>query len=178
MADLSNKKVLILASQGVEQVELTSPRDALKDAGVQVSLAAPEGKEFQGMNGDWEKVDTFTPDLALADVNVEEFDALVLTGGTLNADAMRINPEARSITVQFFEAEKPVAAICHAPWLLIDSKKVEGRKLTSYTSVMLDLQNAGAEWVDEEVVVDGNLITSRNPGDLEAFNKAIIAKLS
>lgn len=178
MSDLSNKKVLILASQGVEQIELTSPRDALKDAGVQVSLTAPEGKEFQGMNGDWEKADTFTPDLALADVNVEEFDALVLAGGTLNADAMRINPEARSITVQFFEAEKPVAAICHAPWLLIDSKKVEGKKLTSYTSVKSDLENAGAIWVDEEVVEDGNLITSRNPGDLEAFNKAIIAKLS
>ena len=178
MAEINSKKVLILAGQGVEQVELTSPRDALKDAGAQVVVAAADGKEFQAMNGDWEKAETVTPDLALADVSVEEFDALVLTGGTLNADAMRINSEARSITVQFFEAEKPVAAICHAPWLLIDSNKVEGKKMTSYTSVKLDLQNAGAEWVDEEVVEDGNLITSRNPGDLEAFNKAIIAKLS
>lgn len=178
MADLSTKKVLILASQGVEQIELTSPRDALKNAGAQVSLAAPEGKEFQGMEGDWEKKDTFTPDLDLADVKVDEFDALVLPGGTLNADTMRLDSNARSIVVQFFEADKPVAAICHAPWLLIDAKKAEGKKMTSYTSVKLDLQNAGANWVDEEVVEDGNLITSRNPGDLEAFNKAIIAKLS
>lgn len=178
MADLSNKKVLILASQGVEQIELTSPRDALKDAGAQVFVAAPEGKEFQAMEGDWEKADTFTPDLALSDVKHEEYDALVLPGGTLNADALRIDADARCIAVQFFEAEKPVAAICHAPWLLIDAKKVEGRNMTSYTSVKLDLQNAGAKWVDEEVVEDGNLMTSRNPGDLEAFNKTLIEKLS
>lgn len=130
------------------------------------------------MEGDWEKADTFSPDLDLADVNCEEYDALVLPGGTLNADALRIDAHARSIVVQFFEADKPVAAICHAPWLLIDSKKVQDREMTSYTSVKLDLQNAGATWVDEEVVVDGNLITSRNPGDLDAFNKAIIEKLS
>ncbi len=178
MANLDGKKVLILASQGVEQVELTSPRDALKDAGATVELAAPEGKEFQGMEGDWEKKDTFTPELSLADVNTEDYDALVLPGGTLNADAMRINADANAIVTKFFEAEKPVAAICHAPWILIDTNRAKGRKLTSFTSVKVDLLNAGAEWVDEEVVVDGNLITSRNPGDLDAFNKAIIEALS
>ncbi|MDO4916056.1 MAG: type 1 glutamine amidotransferase domain-containing protein [Rothia sp. (in: high G+C Gram-positive bacteria)] len=178
MADLSNKKALILASQGVEQIELTSPHDALQDAGAEVILAAPEGKEFQAMEGDWDKADTFTPDLDLADVNTEDYDVLILPGGTLNADSMRIDSHAGAIVTKFFEAEKPVAAICHAPWLLINANRVKNRKMTSFTSVKDDLLNAGAQWVDEEVVVDGNLITSRNPGDLEAFNKAIIEKLS
>lgn len=178
MADLTGKKVLALASQGVEQVEFTSPRDALEGAGATVVLASPDGKEFQGMEGDWEKKDSFTPSLKTSEAKADEYDALLLPGGTLNADAMRLDESARELVRAFLDAEKPVAAICHAPWLLIDAGVAEGRRLTSFTSIVPDLKNAGANWVDEEVVVDGSLITSRNPGDLEAFNAAIIEKLA
>ena len=178
MADLNGKKVLALASQGVEQIEFTSPRDALSKAGASVTLASPDGKEFQGMESDWEKKDFFTPDAKVADVKAEDFDALLLPGGTLNADAMRLDEDARKLVNDFLDADKPVAAICHAPWLLIDAGVAKGRKVTSFTSVAPDLKNAGANWVDEEVVVDGSLITSRNPGDLDAFNAKLIEKLS
>lgn len=178
MTDLTGKKVLALASQGVEQIEFTSPREALEKAGAEVTLASPDGKEFQGMESDWEKKDFFTPDLKVAEAKADDYDALLLPGGTLNADAMRLDDDARALVREFLTAEKPVAAICHAPWLLIDAGVAEGRKLTSFTSVVPDLKNAGANWVDEEVVVDGSLITSRNPNDLEAFNAAIIEKLA
>lgn len=178
MADLNGKKVLALASQGVEQIEYTSPRDALEIAGASITLASPDGKEFQGMEGDWEKKDSFTPDTKTADVKADDFDALLLPGGTLNADAMRMDEGARKLVKDFLDAGKPVAAICHAPWILVDAGVAEGRKLTSFTSIVPDLKNAGANWVDEEVVVDGSLITSRNPGDLDAFNAKLIEKLS
>lgn len=178
MADLNGKRVLALVSQGVEQVEYTSPRDALLAAGATVTLASPDGKEFQGMEGDWEKKDFFTPDAKIADVKAEDFDALLLPGGTLNADTMRMDEDARTLVRAFLDEGKPVAAICHAPWILIDAGVVAGKKLTSFTSIVPDLKNAGAHWVDAEVVVDGSLITSRNPGDLEAFNAALIEKLA
>ncbi|MBM7052294.1 type 1 glutamine amidotransferase domain-containing protein [Rothia sp. ZJ1223] len=178
MADLTGKKVLALASQGLEQIELTSPREALEGAGATVTLASPDGKEFQGMEGDWEKKDFFTPELKVSEAKAEDYDALLLPGGTLNADAMRLNKDARALVRAFLDAEKPVAAICHAPWLLIDSGVVEGRTLTSYESIAPDLKNAGANWVDQEVAIDGTLVTSRNPSDLEAFNAAIIEKLA
>lgn len=178
MADLTGKKVLALATQGLEQIELTSPQEALEAAGAQVSLASPDGEKFQGMEGNWEKKDFFTPDLKISEAKAEDFDALLLPGGTLNADVIRMDEDAQALVRAFLDANKPVAAICHAPWLLIDAGVAQGRKLTSYTSVVPDLKNAGANWVDEEVVIDGSLITSRNPGDLEAFNAAIIEKLA
>ncbi len=176
MADLSQTKVLILATDGFEQSELFDPRQALLDAGVQVTLASLKTDPIQGMKHD-EKGDTITPDLTVDDVDTDDYHALLLPGGLGNPDALRMNDRAVEIAGEFMDDDKIVAAICHAPWLLIEADVVDGKTMTSWPSVRTDLENAGADVVDEEVVIDGNLITSRNPDDIPAFNKALIEAL-
>jgi len=170
MADeLKGKKVAFLVeNEGIEQVELTEPRKALEQAGAETELVAPESGEAQAFNH-LDKADTFPVDRTASDASAEDYDALVLPGGVANPDNLRTEPEAVAFVRAFFEAGKPVAAICHAPWTLIEAGVVDGRKLTSFPSLQTDLRNAGAEWVDEEVVVDSGLVTSRNPDDLPAF---------
>ncbi len=176
MADLSNARVLILATDGFEQSELFEPRQALLDAGAQVTLASPGTEPIQGMEHD-RKGDTITPDATIDQVETEEFDLLLLPGGVANPDALRMNLRAVEIVEEFMEDGKLVAAICHAPWLLVEADVVEGRRVTGWPSIRTDLSNAGASVLDEEVVVDGNLITSRKPADIPAFNRAVIAAL-
>ena len=177
MADLSNARVLIMATDGFEQSELFKPRQALLDAGAQVTLASIKTDPIQGMEHDSEKAEQITPDLTLDDVDTEDYDALVLPGGALNPDKMRMEERAVEIVEEFMDDDKIVAAICHAPWMLVEADVVDGRRVTSWPSVRTDLENAGADVVDEEVVIDGKLITSRKPDDIPAFNKAIIAAL-
>ncbi|MCI2266778.1 type 1 glutamine amidotransferase domain-containing protein [Sediminivirga luteola] len=178
MATLNGKTIAFLASKGVEQVELTHPWQALRDAGATTVLVAPDEDQVHALNNDWDRGDSFPVDKPVAEAQAADYDALVLPGGTLNADGLRINEDAVAFVRSFFEQGKTVAAICHAPWILIDAGQAEGRRLTSYTSLEPDLKNAGARWEDTEVVVDGNLITSRNPGDLDAFSGALIDALS
>lgn len=175
---LSDKKVAFLLTRGVEQIELTDPRSALDEAGATTVIVSPSEGTLQAMEGDWDHADTFDIDVPVSEASADDYDMLVLPGGTLNADALRTDADAVALVKAFFAADKPVAAICHAPWILAEADVARGRKLTSYTSTRADLVNAGAEWEDSEVVVDGNLITSRNPGDLEAFNRAIADALS
>lgn len=174
---LSGRKVAILATDGVEQVELTSPRDALIEAGAEVTLVAPKAGQIQGMNHA-EKADKLDVDATLDSVRPDQFDALVLPGGVANPDYLRVNGEAVSFVRAFFQAGKPVAAICHGPWMLVEAEAVRGRKLTSWPSLQTDLRNAGAEWVDQVVVRDGDLVTSRKPDDLEAFNREFIGMIA
>ncbi|WP_294191917.1 type 1 glutamine amidotransferase domain-containing protein [uncultured Sphingomonas sp.] len=178
MADLSNMRVLMLATDGFEEAELFDPRQALLDAGVQVTLASIKTDPIQGVVNDDEKGKTITPDLTLDAVDTQEFDALVLPGGVGNPDKMRLQERALEIVEEFMDDDKIVAAICHAPWLLVEADVVDGRQVTSWPSVRTDLENAGADVVDEQVVVDDNLITSRKPDDIPAFNKAIIEALT
>ncbi|MCG7301670.1 type 1 glutamine amidotransferase [Brevibacterium ravenspurgense] len=175
---LSDKKVAFLLTRGVEQIELTSPRKALDEAGAQTFIVSPSEGTLQAMEGDWEHAEVFDVDVPVADANADDYDMLVLPGGTLNADSLRLDADANKLVEAFFAADKPVAAICHAPWILAQTGLAKGRKLTSYESIKVDMQNAGAAWEDSELVVDGNLITSRNPGDLEVFNAALIEALS
>lgn len=175
---VADKKIAFLLTKGVEQVELTSPRRALDEAGATTVLISPQEGTLQAMQNDWEHGDVFDVDVPLAEARPDDYDMLVLPGGTLNADSLRLEPQAVEFVKSFFQSGKPVAAICHAPWILANAGLAEGRTLTSYASLETDLRNAGADWRDEEVVVDGNLITSRNPGDLDAFNAAIAQALS
>ncbi len=171
---LQGKRIAILvANEGVEQIELTSPRDALREAGAEVDLLAPEGDEIQAFDH-LDKGDTFTPDGAVGDADPGRYDGLVLPGGVANPDQLRTDTDAVQFVRAFFEAGKPVGAICHAPWTLINADVVDGRTLTSWPSLQTDLRNAGAEWVDEEVHVDQGLVTSRKPEDLDAFNAKIV----
>jgi protease I len=172
--ELQGKKVAFLvANEGIEQVELTEPRKAIEEAGAETDLIAPESGEAQAFNH-LDKADTFPVDKTVSEARATDYDGLVLPGGVANPDNLRTEPEAVEFVKAFFEAGKPVAAICHAPWTLIEAKVVEGRKVTSFPSLQTDLRNAGAQWVDEEVVVDSGLVTSRNPDDLPAFiSKAI-----
>lgn len=176
MADkpLEGMRVAILAATDFEQVEMTDPRKALKDAGAETVLIAPKGGEIQGMNHDV-KADTFKVDMALGDADPDRFDALLLPGGALNADKLRVEPQAQAFVRSFQERHKPMAVICHAPWLLASAGLARGRKMTSYHTIRDDMRNAGAEWVDQEVVTDGNLVTSRQPKDIPAFNREMIA---
>jgi protease I len=176
MADITDTRVLILATDGFEQSELFDPRAALMDAGVEVTLASIETDPIQGMRHD-EKGETITPDITLGEVDVDEYHALLLPGGVANPDALRLQPQAIEIIRGFAEEGKTIAAICHAPWLLIEADLVRGKRIASWPSLRTDLRNAGAEPVDEEVVTDGQIITSRNPGDIPAFNDALIAAL-
>ena len=176
MADLSQARVLMLATDGFENDELFLPRQALLDAGARVTLASIKTDPIQGEKAG-EKADTITPDTTLDEVDTDDFDALVLPGGVGNPDKLRMEDRAVEIVAEFMEDDKIVAAICHAPWLLIEADVVDGRQATSWPSIRTDLENAGADVVDEEVVVDGNLITSRKPDDIPAFNRAVIEAL-
>lgn len=171
---LDGRRIAVLAGQGVEQVELTDPMRAIRAAGGTPVIVSYSEGSFVAMKGDWEHADSFAVDVDVNEAEVEPFDALVLPGGTLNADAARIEDGVLRFVKAFHETGRPIAAICHAPWILIDAGLASGTKLTSYVSCKADLVNAGADWVDEPLVVDGNIITSRNPGDLEQFNAAII----
>lgn len=172
-----DKKVAFLLTKGVEQVELTGPRTALDEAGAQTFIVSPSDTTLQAMQGDWDHADTFDVDVKLADAKAKDFDMLVLPGGTINADSLRTEDDAVQLVTDFFAARKPVAAICHAPWLLAQADLIQGRTLTSVDTIRVDLVNAGATWKDEEVVIDGNLITSRTPDDIEAFNAAVVSAL-
>jgi len=169
-------RVLIIATDGFEQSELTGPRDALNQAGIETVIASPKPGRIKGwQHTDWG--DSVTVDQTLDAVEVDSFDALVLPGGQMNPDALRLDPKAIALIQSFAQAGKPIAAICHAPWLLIEAGIVQGRTVTGWPSIRTDLRNAGAQVVDQAVVVDGNLITSRQPADIPAFAKALIAAL-
>ncbi len=176
-ASLKGKKVAILVAEGFEQVELTEPKKALDEAGAETRIVSPERGEVQGWNH-FDKGDRFTVDVPLARASARDFDALLLPGGVANPDQLRINSAAVAFVREFFEAGKPVAAICHALWTLIDAGVVRGRKVTSWPSLKMDLQNAGAKWTDEEVVTDNGLVTSRKPDDIPAFNRKMIEEFA
>jgi protease I len=171
---LQGKKVAILAADGVEKVELEQPRAALRDEGAEVQLLSLKAGEIEARNHDLEPAGKFDVDRAVSDVSVDEFDALVLPGGTVNPDKLRLDDSAVSFVRDFVNSGKLVAAICHGPWTLVEAGVVAGRRLTSYPSIRTDLRNAGARVVDEEVVVDRNLVTSRSPADLPAFCSTIV----
>ncbi len=162
-----------VAGEGIEQVELTEPWQAVQEAGGTPRLLSIEPGTVQAFNH-LDKADTFDVDATFADADPSDYDALVLPGGVANPDALRTDDDAVAFIGSFFAADKPVAAICHAPWTLVEADVVDGRRMTSWPSLQTDLRNAGADWVDEEVVVDGNLVTSRNPGDLPAFNRELV----
>jgi protease I len=179
MADtLKGKKVAILvANEGIEQVELTEPRKALEEAGATVELLAPESGEAQAFNH-LDKADSFPVDRAVGDADPSGYDALMLPGGVANPDNLRTHPEAVKFVRAFFDAGKPVAAICHAPWTLVEADVVQNRTLTSWPSLQTDIRNAGGQWVDEQVVVDQGLVTSRKPDDIPAFNAKMIEEFA
>jgi len=175
---LKGKRIAFLvANEGVEQVELTEPLEAVREAGAEVDLLAPEEGEIQAFNH-LDKGDTFSPDRAVGDAEAGEYDGLVLPGGVANPDHLRTKPEAVEFVRAFFEAGKPVGVICHGPWTLVEADVVRGRTLTSWPSLKTDLRNAGAEWVDEEVHVDQGLVSSRNPDDIPAFSAKIVEEFA
>jgi len=174
---LENKKVAILVENGFEQVELTEPRKALDEAGAETKIVSPvEGKVKGWQHTEWG--DKFDVDVPLAQARADQFDALLLPGGVMNPDKLRRNEQALNFVKGFFDAGKPVAAICHGPWTLIDAGVARGRRMTSWASIQTDLKNAGVQWVDEEVVVDSGLVTSRGPKDIPAFNKKVIEEFA
>jgi protease I len=175
---LQGRRVAILAADGVEQVELEQPRQAVLDEGATVELVSLDTGEIQAMNGDIDKGDRFTVDRKVADVEVGDFDALLLPGGTMNPDNLRSDPAAVKFAGDFVRAGKPVGVICHGPWTLVEADVVRGRTLTSYPSVRTDIRNAGGTVVDEEVVVDNGLVSSRNPDDLPAFCRAVVREFA
>jgi protease I len=177
-AELSGKRIAFLvANEGVEQVELTEPWQAVNEAGAETELIAPGTGEVQAFNH-LDKGDTFPADRTVGEADAESYDGLVLPGGVANPDVLRTVPEAVEFVRAFFEAGKPVGAICHAPWTLIEAEVVEGRTLTSWPSLRTDIRNAGGEWVDEECHVDSGLVTSRKPDDLEAFCAKVVEELA
>ncbi|OLZ46671.1 type 1 glutamine amidotransferase domain-containing protein [Amycolatopsis keratiniphila] len=175
---LNGRRVAILAADGVEQVELVEPRKAVTDAGATAEIVSLEPGEIQAMDGDIDKADRFTVDRVVKDVTVDDFDALVLPGGTMNPDNLRVDENAVRFVRDFVNSGKPVGVICHGPWTLVEADVVRGRTLTSYPSVRTDIRNAGGTVVDQEVVDDDGLISSRNPGDLPAFCAAIVARFA
>lgn len=175
--DLSGKRVAILATDGFEQVELTEPMKALKQAGARAEVVAPKSGEIQGFNHH-DKGQTIPVDHTLEQVQGEDFDALVLPGGVINPDALRLEPAAIDFIRHFVEASKPIAAICHGPWTLINAGGVKGRRMTSWPSLEADLRNAGADWMDRSVVVDRGMVTSRKPEDLPDFCAAMVEEIS
>ncbi|HEY1631369.1 MAG TPA: type 1 glutamine amidotransferase domain-containing protein [Rhizomicrobium sp.] len=176
MPEINQAKVLIIATHGFEQTELEVPRDRLRAAGAKVDVATPDGNEIRGWAGkDWG--DKAPADLTLADAKIADYDALVIPGGVMNPDKLRIDEDAMKIVKGFLSSGRIVAAVCHGPWLLVQADALRGRQATSYKSIRKDLENAGANWVDQEVVTDSGIITSRNPGDLEAFSRKIIEEI-
>jgi protease I len=167
----------LVAAEGIEQVELTEPWKAVEEAGGTPRLVSPESGTVQAFHH-LDKADTFDVDVPVTQADAADFDGLVLPGGVANPDALRTDADAMAFVRGFFEAGKPVAAICHAAWSLVEAGVVSGRRLTSWPSLQTDIRNAGGTWVDEEVVVDGNLVTSRNPDDLPAFNAALTEQLA
>lgn len=174
---LSGKSVAILVADGFEQVEMTEPRAALEAAGAHTRIVSPADGRVQGWKH-FDKADTFTVDVPLNDARSDEFDALLLPGGVANPDQLRINPKAVRFVREFFDAGKPVAAICHGLWPMIDAGVVEGRTVTSWPSLKSDLRNARANWVDQEVVTDNGLVTSRKPDDIPAFNQKMVEEFA
>jgi protease I len=175
--ELRGKRIAFLAADGVEQIELTEPWKAAKNAGAQVELLSIRPGQIQGVNG-MDKADTFPVDRLVTDARAEEYDGLVLPGGVANPDHLRMNPEAMRFVRAFFEQGQPVAAICHGPWSLVEANVVRGRTLTSWPSLRTDIRNAGGTWVDERVHVDQGLVTSRKPDDLPAFNAKMIEEFA
>jgi protease I len=176
MSTISGKKIVIVSAQGFEQSELEVPRDKLREAGATVHVATPDGKAIKG----WDKDDwgrEADADVKIADVSVSDYDAIVLPGGQINPDLLRVDDDAMKVIRAFVDSGKPVAAICHAPWLLVEAGAAKGREMTSYKSIRTDVENAGATWKDEQVVVSEGIITSRNPGDLDAFVSKIIEEV-
>jgi protease I len=176
MTNISGKRIAILATHGFEESELMVPKHRLEEAGAEVDVVSLEPGEIWGWQGeDWR--DPVPVDRTLDEVSVDDYDALVLPGGVINPDLLRANKEAVAFVRDFYKSKKPLAAICHGPWLLVEAGIAKGRKMTSYKSIVTDVKNAGANWVDQAVVVDQGLITSRNPGDLEAFSAKIIEEV-
>lgn len=174
---LNGKKVAILVAKGFEQIELTEPKRALEDAGAETRIVSPEMTAVRAWNrGDWG--DTIPVDVPLSVARADDFDALLLPGGVMNPDKLRMNEAAVRFVQGFLAAGKPIAAICHGPWMLIEAGAVKGRLVTSYPSLKTDLLNAGAHWVDWEVAVDHGLVTSRRPGDIPAFNRKMIEEFA
>ncbi len=173
MPELANKKVAFLLTNGYEDSELTSPWEAVTQAGGEAVLVAPKAGQVEGKKGHTQSVD-----LTSADASADDFDALVLPGGVVNADHLRMDEAAVAFTKAFFDADKPVAVICHGGWILTDADVLQGRRMTSYSSLKTDLRNAGADWVDEEVVVDQGLVSSRTPDDLPAFNAKLVEEFA
>ena len=170
------KRIAILATNGFEESELTSPKKAMEKEGFEVDIVSPEGDKIKAWSkGNWSK--EYDVDKKVNEVSADDYNALMLPGGVINPDHLRTNQEVLSFVRHFFDQKKPVAAICHGPWTLINAGVVEGRTMTSYHSIKQDLINAGANWVDKEVVVDEGFVTSRNPGDLPAFNKKLVEEI-
>ena len=175
-AKLDGKKVAILVTNGFEEAELTSPQEALEEAGAETEIVSPAEKKVRS----WDETDwgsKFKVDVPLAEADPNDYDALLLPGGVMNPDHLRLEPKAIEFIRHFFEVGKPVGAICHGPWTIIDAGFAKGRRMTSYPSIKTDLKNAGADWVDEEVVVDNGLVTSRKPDDLPAFNRKLVEEI-
>jgi protease I len=175
---LNGKKIAIIATDGVEEVELTEPRKAVENAGATTELLSPKTGEIQAMTSDIEPTDKFSVDKPVSEASPAEYDGLILPGGTVNADRLRIEDDVVSFVQEFFKSGKPVGVICHGPWTLVEADLVRDRTLTSYPSVKTDIRNAGGNWVDKEVVVDAGLVTSRNPNDLPAFCDKIVEEFA
>jgi protease I len=179
MADqLSGKRIAILATDGVERVELEQPRAAVTDAGADVELVSIHDGEIQARDHDLEDAGTFQVDRVITDASVEDYDALLLPGGTVNPDQLRINRDAVSFVREFFDSGKPIGTICHGPWTLLEAGVVNGRQITSWPSVRTDLRNAGADVLDQEVVTDQGLVSSRSPDDLPAFCAKVVEEFA
>ena len=173
MSNLKGVRVAILIDNGFEEIEMTEPRKALQEAGAETKIVSPQAQKVRGwQTKEWG--DEFPVDETLDNAQPANFDALLLPGGVMNPDHLRINPKAVAFVKAFFDAKKPVSAICHGPWTVIETGAAKGRQITSWPSLKTDLRNAGAEWADKEVVVDGNLVSSRKPGDIPAFNREMI----
>lgn len=175
--NISGKTIAILATDGFEQIELTSPKEAIEQAGAKTVLVSLKAGQIQGMNHD-EKADQFTVDKTITQVSASDFDGLLLPGGVANPDTLRADKDAVALVRAFYDAGKPIAAICHGPWTLIEAGITSGLKVTSWPSLQTDLRNSGATWVDETVVTDKGVVTSRNPDDLPAFNAKIVEEFA